>query len=68
MRCSLLSFDWAYSDKLVKKNNCVKCPFVAVGVLSPKLRAQPLRTKGVEETAKTFGRMITKTKALKVVW
>ena len=56
----------AYVDKLAKYNNGVKYLLVAVDVLSRKLRVQPMRTKGAEETAKTFGRMITKTKPLKV--
>ena len=60
------SIDLAYVDKLAKYNNGFKYLLVAVDVLSRKLIVQPMRTKGTEETAKTFGRMITKTKLLKV--
>ena len=60
------SIDLACVDKLAKNNNGVKYFLVAVDVLSRKLRVQPMRTKGAEETAKTFDRMITKTKPLKV--
>ena len=60
------SFDLAYVDKLAKYNNGVKYLLVVVDVLSRKLRVQPMRTKGAEETAKTFDCMITKIKPLKV--
>ena len=60
------SIDLAYVDKLAKYNNGVKYLLVAVDVLSRKLGVQPLRTKRAEETAKIFGRMITKIKPLKV--
>ena len=56
----------AYADKLANYNNGVKYLLVAVDVLSRKLRAQPMKTKGEDETDKTFGRLITKTKPLKV--
>ena len=61
------SIDLAYEYKLAKYNNGVKYLLVSVDVLSRKLRGvQPMWTKTAEETAKTFGRMITKTKPLKV--
>ena len=60
------SIDLAYVDKLANYNNGIKYLLVAVDVLSRKLRVQPMRTKGADETAKTFGRTITKTKPLKV--
>ena len=56
----------AYVDKLAKYNNGVKYLLVTVDVLSRELRVQPMRTKSAEEAAKTFGRLITKTKPLKV--
>ena len=37
-----------------------------LALLSRKRRGQSLRTTGAEETTKTFGRMITKAKPLKV--
>ena len=60
------SNDLAYVVKLAKCNNGVKYLLVDVDVLSQKLRVQPMRTKGAEETAKTFGRMIIKIKPLEV--
>ena len=60
------SIDLAYVDKLADYNIGVKYLLVAVDALSRKLRVQPMRTKGAEETAKAFGRLITKTKPLKV--
>ena len=56
----------AYVDKLSEYNNGVKYLDVAVDLLSRKLRVQPMRTKGAEETVETFGLMITITKPLKV--
>jgi len=60
------SIDLAYVDKLAKYNNGVKYLLVSVDVLSREPRVQPMRTKSAGETAKTFGRVITKTKSLKV--
>ena len=62
----ICSIDSAYVDNLAKKSNGFKYLLVAGDVLSRKLRIQRLRTEGAAETAKTFGRMITKTKTLKI--
>ena len=59
------SIDVAYVDKLAKYNHGVKYLLVAVGVLSRKLRVEPMRSKSAEETAKSFARM-TKKKPQKV--
>ena len=53
-------------DKPAKYDNVVKYLLVAVDVLSRKLRVKPMRTKAAGETAKTFQRMIAKTKPLKL--
>ena len=55
------SYGLAYVDKLAKYTNGVNS-LVDVDVLPRKLRIQLMRTEGAEETAWTFGRMITKTK------
>ena len=60
------SIDLAYVDKITKNNNGVENLPVSVDLLSRKLRVQPMRAKSAEEAAKIFGRMITKTKPLKV--
>ena len=44
----------AYVVKLAKYNHGVKYLFVAVDVLSRKLRLEPMRSKTAGETAKTF--------------
>ena len=59
------SIDLAYVDKVAKYNN-VEYFVVAVDVLSRKFRVQAMRTRGPEESAKTFARMTTQTKPLEV--
>ena len=60
------SFDLTYVDKLSPYNNGVNYLLVAVDIFSRKIRVQPYRFKGAEETTREFGCMITKSKPMKV--
>ena len=60
------SINVVYVDKLAKFNHGVKYLLVAVGVLSRKLRVEPMRSKTAKETAKIFARIITKEKHQKI--
>ena len=62
----ICSINLANVEKLIAHNNGVKYLLVSIGALSRKIKVQPMRTKSTEETAKTFGRMITETKTLNV--
>ena len=64
--CEIWSTHLVFIDSLLNFNKGVKYLVVAVFCFLQKLRVQPMRTKGVKTTDKTFDCMITRTEPLKL--
>ena len=67
-RNEIWCMDFAYVDKLAKKNNGVKYLLVRKNLFDTIVNAKGLKTKDSQETVKAFLSMITKKNRPKKVW
>ena len=67
-RNEIWCMDFAYVDKLAKKNNGVKYLLVRQDLFDRTVNAKGMKTKDSQETVKTFPAMITKKNRPKKIW